>query len=140
VSGVTFLIPLFDKLLLPSKFLILLLFTDPLRPQSDTLPYPLLVHPPTKSLVLPSSHPSTLQFIDPSASSVLFDLEVAPSNRVSRRDEQELEPVSVENVAFNDAVQGSSRWMASVEGRQGDDVEGGGLVRNLKIWKWDGAK
>ena len=69
-----------------------------------------------------------------------FDLEVAPSNRISRRDEQELMPVAVELVAFSDAQDGESRWMATVEGRKGDEVEGGGLVKNLKIWRWDGSK
>jgi NET1-associated nuclear protein 1 (U3 small nucleolar RNA-associated protein 17) len=115
---------------------------DPLRPQGDVnVPYPLTIHPPTRAVVLPSSHSSTLQFVDPLSSSVLFDLEVAPSNRVSRRDDKELEPVSIEHVAFNDAIEnGHDRWMATVEGRKGDELEGGGLVKNLKIWKWQNEK
>lgn len=119
-----------------------MLISDPLRPQGDiNVPYPITIHPPTRAVVLPSSHSSTLQFVDPSSSSVLFDLEVAPSNRVSRRDDKELEPVSVEHVAFNDAIEnGHDRWMATVEGRKGDELEGGGLVKNLKIWKWQNDK
>lgn len=120
---------------------------DPLRPLSiassstdNTAPYPLVLHPSTQSLVVPSSHPSTLQFIDPLASSVLFDLEVAPSNRISRRDEKELDPVAVERVAFSQNQNGISKWMATMEGRKGDEVEGGGMVKNLKIWKWTGDK
>ncbi|WVF72330.1 hypothetical protein IAT40_007143 [Kwoniella sp. CBS 6097] len=109
---------------------------DPLRPTSATKAYPIALHPCTQSLVVPSSHPSTLQFIDPVASTVLFDLEVAPSNRVSRRDEKELEPVAVEKVAFSDAQDGKSVWMATMEGRNGDDMEGGGSIKNLKLWKW----
>jgi NET1-associated nuclear protein 1 (U3 small nucleolar RNA-associated protein 17) len=89
---------------------------------------------------VPSSHPSTLQFIDTASSSVLFDLEVAPSNRLSRRDEKELTPVAVEHVAFSGVQAGMSWWMASSESRQGEDIEGGGNVRNLKIWKWDNQK
>ncbi|WVO12741.1 hypothetical protein L204_100349 [Cryptococcus depauperatus] len=111
---------------------------DPLRPSSPTTPYPISLHPSTCALVIPSSHPSTLQFIDPISSTVLFDLEVAPSNRASRRDEKQLEPVRVEKVAFSEENDGKSIWMATVEGKEGDEVEGGGMVRNLKFWKWVG--
>jgi NET1-associated nuclear protein 1 (U3 small nucleolar RNA-associated protein 17) len=77
---------------------------------------------------------------------VLFDLEVAPSNRIARRDEKELEPVAVELVAFSgagpgeSAAHGQSEWMATIEGRQGDEYEGAGAVCNLKVWRWDGAR
>ncbi|ORY22761.1 hypothetical protein BCR39DRAFT_550862 [Naematelia encephala] len=107
--------------------------------RTPDMPYPLVLHPPTSSLVIPSSHPSTLQFVDPLASTVLFDLEVAPSNRVTRRDEQELQPVVVEKVAFSETADSKSRWMATMEGRQGDDAEGG-RVKNLKIWEWEGNR
>ncbi|WVW83264.1 hypothetical protein I302_105283 [Kwoniella bestiolae CBS 10118] len=113
---------------------------DPLRPTSSTTSYPFSLHPSTSSLVVPSSHPSTLQFIEPIASSVLFDLEVAPSNRVSRRDEKEIQPVSVEKVAFSGSQDGQSVWMATFESRTGDDMEGGGAVKNLKMWKWHDEK
>lgn len=109
---------------------------DPLRPTSKR-PYAMTVHPSSKALVVPSSHPSTLQFIDPLESSVLFDLEVAPSNRVSRRDDKELEPLAVEMVAFSAPRDGRSEWMATVEGRPADEVEGGGLVKTLKFWRWN---
>jgi NET1-associated nuclear protein 1 (U3 small nucleolar RNA-associated protein 17) len=112
---------------------------DPLRPTSKRA-YPLAVHPASKALVVPSSHPSTLQFIDPLESRVLFDLEVAPSNRVSRRDEKELEPVAVEMVAFSAVRDGRSEWMATVEGRPADEAEGGGLVKTLKFWRWNGDR
>lgn len=111
-----------------------------MRPKTETTPYPLSIHPSTSSLVIPSSHPSTIQFVNPLASSVLSDLEVAPSNRVSRRDERELEPVAVEHVTFSEPIDGQSKWMATVEGRKGDEVEGGGLVKNLKLWSWTGDK
>lgn len=103
-------------------------------------PYPLSVHPSTKALVLPSSHPSTLQWVDTAQSSVLFDLEVAPSNRVNRRDEKELEAVAVERVAFSAAVNGVAEWMATVEARRGDEYEGAGRVCVMKMWRWEGAK
>ncbi|KAL7422218.1 NET1-associated nuclear protein 1 [Cryptotrichosporon argae] len=121
---------------------------DPLRPVAADgsalapRPYPLAVHAPSRTLVLPASHPSTLQFIDPLAPAVLFDLEVAPSNRVSRRDDKELVPVAVERVAFSAASAGgaAAEWMATVEGRDADDAEGGGRVKTLKLWRWDGAR
>lgn len=112
---------------------------DPLRPTSNRI-YPIAVHPATKALVVPSSHPSTLQFIDPLASNVLFDLEVAASNRVSRRDDKHLEPVAVEHVAFSEPRDGRSEWMATVEGRRSDEREGGGYVKTLKFWRWSGDK
>lgn len=112
---------------------------DPLRPTTSG-PYPLAVHPSTKALVVPSSYPSTLQFIDPLASSVLFDLEVAPSNRVSKRDDKELSPIAVEHVAFSPPRDGRSEWMATVEGRKRDDDEGGGFVQTLKFWRWNGER
>jgi NET1-associated nuclear protein 1 (U3 small nucleolar RNA-associated protein 17) len=67
---------------------------------------------------------------------VLYDLEIAPSNRVSRRDDKELESIAVEHVAFSD----DGKWMASIEGREADEFEGGGGVKTLKIWHWDGTK
>ena len=115
----------------------LLTKSDPLRSFSDSIPYPFAVHPATGSLVVPSSHSSTVQFIDLPTSTVLFELEVAPSNRVSRRDEKEHKPVAVERVVFSAAHDGVSRWMATLEGRAGDEVEGGGAVKTLKIWRWD---
>jgi NET1-associated nuclear protein 1 (U3 small nucleolar RNA-associated protein 17) len=106
---------------------------DPLRPTSSS-PYPLAIQPGnTGHLVVPSSHPSTLQFIDLSSSTVTSDLEVAPSNRIARRDDKEVVPVAVEHIAF------TSTWMATIEGRQGDEAEGGGDVRTLKVWRNDGG-
>ena len=105
---------------------------DPLRPTTSS-PNPLAIQP-TGHLVVPSSHPSTLQFIDASSSSVSYDLEVAPSNRVARRDDKEIIPVAVEHIAF------TRHWMATIEGRQGDEAEGGGDVRTLKIWRYEGGQ
>jgi NET1-associated nuclear protein 1 (U3 small nucleolar RNA-associated protein 17) len=81
-----------------------------------------------------------LQFIDPQVPSVLFDLEVAPSNRVTRKEEREIEPVAVEKVAFSSKKHNQIEWMATMESRVGDLGEGGGAVRNLKIWKWLGER
>lgn len=43
-------------------------------------------------------------------------------------------------MAFSDMVSGASEWMATVEGRSGDEWEGGGEVRTLKLWRWDGER
>ena len=76
-------------------------------------PYPLAVQPHTGNLVLPSSHPSAIQFFSPAKDVHLLELEVAPSNRVANRqgDAKPLEPIRVERVAFSP----SGQWMATYE-------------------------
>lgn len=98
---------------------------------------PLAYHTPSSSLVLPSSHPSVIQFYQPSTSSVLFDLEVSPSNQVSKKEDKALEPVRVESVVFcADNGDGVIEWMATSETRDGDSDAGGGKARGIKIWQW----
>lgn len=63
---------------------------------------------------------------------MLFDLEVSPSNRVSRRDETRIEPIGVEQVAFSSNSEGQSRWMATYEGKAGTGASG-----VLKFWHFD---
>ena len=48
---------------------------------------------------------------------LVAELEVSPSNRVSRRDEKALQPSVVERVV----VSPSGEWMATVDVREGDD-------------------
>jgi NET1-associated nuclear protein 1 (U3 small nucleolar RNA-associated protein 17) len=112
---------------------------DPIYPAPLNRPVPLAFHIPSQSIVLPSSHPSTIQFFNPASNSVLFDLEVAPSNRVSRRDDAEVEPVRVERVVFYNGPSGKAEWMATSESRDGDEEEGGGRARAVKLWRWDGV-
>jgi NET1-associated nuclear protein 1 (U3 small nucleolar RNA-associated protein 17) len=99
--------------------------------------YPLAYHAPTKSLVLQSSHPTTLQFFQPSTSTLLFDLEVIPSNRVTRAD-KELNPIRVGSVVFSPATAHSEagQWMATYETRDPEEDQGAGLVRTIKLWFW----
>lgn len=111
--------------------------TDPVYRIPAEAPAPLAYHAPSGGVVLPGPHPSTIQFYDAASQSVLFDLEVAPSNRVSRKDDTEIEPVRVERVAFSHESNGRSAWMATSEGRDGDEREGGGKVRAVKVWRWD---
>ena len=91
----------------------------------------LFLHWPTSTLILPSSHPSSLQTYLPSTSTLISELEVSPSNRVSRRDETPVEPSRVERVATSS----SGEWMATIDSREGDEVFRGEVY--LKIWQWN---
>lgn len=102
---------------------------------------PLAIEPVTGQLVLSSGHPGSLQFLDAEDDRVMSELEVAPTNRVSRPDDTPLEPTRVEQVAFSQRpAQGGSgpaEWMATFERRKG----GGQLSSDLalKIWRWSTA-
>ena len=64
-------------------------------------------------------------------SKLLSELEVSPSNRISRRDEKALEPCRVEVSAVSD----SGDWMATLDTREGEDSFRGEVY--LKMWSWD---
>ncbi|EPQ60436.1 WD40 repeat-like protein [Gloeophyllum trabeum ATCC 11539] len=105
--------------------------TAPLGKHLTSFPVPLAYHGPTSSLVLPSSHPSSLQTYSPTQHKLLSELEVSPSNRVSRRDEKSLEPSRVLRVA----VASSGEWMATLDSREGDDTFHREIY--LKLWQWN---
>ncbi|KAI0686656.1 WD40 repeat-like protein [Cytidiella melzeri] len=92
---------------------------------------PLAAHGISSTLILPSSHPSTLQLYSPTTSKLLSELEVSPSNRISRRDEKALEPCRVEVSAISD----SGEWLATLDTREGDHSFRGEVY--LKLWSWD---
>lgn len=92
---------------------------------------PLAAHSISSSLILPSSHPSTLQTYSPLTSTLISELEVSPSNRISRRDEKTLEPCRVEFAATSD----SGEWLATVDTRPPVDGFRGEVY--LKLWWWD---
>ncbi|KAJ3556436.1 hypothetical protein NM688_g2023 [Phlebia brevispora] len=92
---------------------------------------PLAVHSLSSSLILPSSHPSTLQTYSPVTSKLISELEISPSNRVSRREDNPLEPCRVEQASVSEG----GEWMATVDGREGSG--GFGAEIYLKIWNWD---
>nr|VWO94276.1 Transcriptional repressor rco-1 [Ganoderma boninense] len=100
------------------------------RPSTSTS-VPLAVHFSSSTLILPSSHPSSLQTFSPSSSKLLSELEVSPSNRVSRRDDKPLQPARVERVVLSE----SGEWMATVDTRECDDVPHPEVY--LKVWQWD---
>ena len=81
-------------------------------------------------MILPSSHPSSIQLYSPPSSTLLSELEVSPSNRVSRRDEKPILPARVENVV----VSLSGLWMATVDSRVGDADFRPEVY--LKFWTW----
>lgn len=94
---------------------------------STTEPVSLAIHEASSCLVLPSSHPSSLQFYDPFTFVLKSELEVAPSNRVSRIYQEHVEPTRV----LSAVTCPSGRWLATVDARADADV-------HLKIWSWDG--
>ncbi|GAA5957100.1 hypothetical protein JCM21900_000793 [Sporobolomyces salmonicolor] len=98
-----------------------------------TAPTPLAYDQALKCLVLPSSHPSSLQFYSPSTDSQTLELEISPSNRVSSASDTPIEPTRVERVAFSaPAKDGRGYWMATVdEWRSGSYA----AVRQLKLWR-----
>lgn len=101
------------------------------RSFSKSVTAPLAVHNPSSTVLLPSSHPSSLQIYSPSTSTLLSELEVSPSNRVSRREDKPIEHSRVEHCI----VSPSGRWMATVDAREGGDEFRAEVY--LKFWAWD---
>jgi NET1-associated nuclear protein 1 (U3 small nucleolar RNA-associated protein 17) len=62
---------------------------------------------------------------------LVAELEVSPSNRVSRQEEKMLAPSRVERVVISP----SGEWMATIDRREGDESFRGEIY--LKIWWWD---
>ncbi|KAI0931755.1 hypothetical protein AcW1_000923 [Taiwanofungus camphoratus] len=100
------------------------------RPSTSTT-VPLAIHSLTSTFILPSSHPSSLQMYTISTSKLLAEIEISPSNKVSRRDEKPLEPSRVQRVVISD----SGEWMATVDSREPDGSFRGEVY--LKLWRWD---
>ncbi|QRV83282.1 WD repeat-containing protein [Ceratobasidium sp. AG-Ba] len=107
-----------------------------------TRPLPLAIHPRTNHILLPAAHPSSLQILARN-SALVGEIQVAPANRVSRRDEAPIEPVRVTLVAINGGREGKGKaaidesgasegeWMATVDSRPEGEVY-------LKFWRWNG--
>lgn len=110
---------------------------------ADT-PVPLSVHPASGNLVLLAGHPSSLQFYDPIKDVNTMELEVAPSNRVSRADDEQIEPTRVERVLFSpftsSKIAEAGEWMVTFDSRNLSDVQGEVEVvseSSLKFWRWN---
>lgn len=111
-------------------------------PASTTVP--LAVHPSTRNVVLLAGHPSSLQFYDPVKDANTMELEVAPSNRVSRVEDEQIEPTRVERVVFSPFLSAKTaeqgEWMVTFDSRNLSDVEGEVEViseSSLKFWRWN---
>ncbi|PWN42516.1 WD40 repeat-like protein [Ceraceosorus guamensis] len=105
--------------------------------QLISLPVPLATQPGTGTLIMPAGHPSSLQFYDPINDRHLAEIEITPSNRVSRPDDAPLEPTRVLKVTFSHGAHSDrtpADWMATYEARLLDELE---TERCLKVWKWD---
>ncbi|KAK0505679.1 WD40-repeat-containing domain protein [Armillaria luteobubalina] len=98
---------------------------------SKTTASPIVAHAATSTLILPSSHPSSLQIYSPTSSKFVSELEVSPSNRVARKDEKPLEPAKIERTV----ISSSGEWMATIDRREGDGHSHGEIY--LKFWWWD---
>lgn len=94
---------------------------------------PLAYHHLTSTLILSSSHPSSLQSFSLPSRKLVAELEVSPSNRVSRRDEAPLEPARVEQAVISE----SGEWLATIDTRRGDATFR--AESYLKLWWWDSS-
>ncbi|SJX64495.1 related to NAN1-U3 snoRNP protein [Sporisorium reilianum f. sp. reilianum] len=110
----------------------------------EDTPAPLAVHPASRNVVLLAGHPSSLQFYDSVKDVNTMELEVAPSNRVSRVDEEQIEPTRVERVVFSPFVSSKTaeagEWMVTFDSRNLSDMEGEVEVvskSSLKFWRWN---
>ncbi|OSX67273.1 hypothetical protein POSPLADRAFT_1051423 [Postia placenta MAD-698-R-SB12] len=97
---------------------------------SASSPAPLAVHFLTSALILPSSHGSTLQAFSPSSAKLLYELEVTPSNRVSRRDEKALEQPRVQHAVIDEL----GEWLVTIDWRESDETFR--AESHMKIWRW----
>jgi NET1-associated nuclear protein 1 (U3 small nucleolar RNA-associated protein 17) len=89
------------------------------------------VHRLTSTILLSSSHGSSLQIIMPSSLKLVSELEVAPSNRISRREDAPLSVATVDKAA----ISSSGDWMATVDSYDGSEATRPEV--HLKIWNWD---
>ncbi|KAJ8702240.1 NET1-associated nuclear protein 1 [Pleurotus ostreatus] len=103
---------------------------DPSSSTTHSNDAPLAIHRLTSTIVLPSSHPSSLQVYAPFSSELVSEIEISPSNRISRRDETPIEAYRVENTQ----ISASGEWMVTLDCRAGDENFRGDIF--LKFWKW----
>lgn len=118
----------------------------PGAPLPTNTPVPLAVHPANRNIVLLAGHPSSLQFYDPIKDTNTMELEVAPSNRVSRVEDEQIEPTRVERVVFSPFVSSKTaeqgEWMVTFDSRNLSDLDGEVEVvseSSLKFWRWSSA-
>ncbi|KAG8862952.1 hypothetical protein FRB96_000372 [Tulasnella sp. 330] len=92
----------------------------------------LAIHPQRNWIAMSSSHPASLQVYDPYISSLVFELDVAPSNRVAATNEDLiLTPCTIIHAAFSSQ---DGRWLATVDLREATVDSSANIT--LKIWSW----
>ncbi|CAO1631778.1 unnamed protein product [Sympodiomycopsis kandeliae] len=105
------------------------------------IPSPLAIEPVTRQAVFCGSYPSSLQFFDTLNDHIVSEIEVAPSNRVSRPEDTPLEPTRIERVAFSSQrasgqSNGQAEWMATIDSRNGGALSS---ELALKIWRYSSS-
>ena len=75
------------------------------------------------------------RFVAETLMPLILELEVAPSNRVSRSADKEVEPIRVEHAALGQG--GEDAWLATGEKKEEDEEEGAAEARSIKVWRWD---
>lgn len=104
--------------------------------QRGQIAKPLALDAAAGQLALLSGHPSTLQFIDVRTRAHIRDMEIVPSNRVSRPDEAVLTPPAVQHIAFSEPLRDAlhAEWMATVDDRDAGIYSS---ELSLKLWQWE---
>ncbi|KAH7334387.1 quinon protein alcohol dehydrogenase-like superfamily [Rhizoctonia solani] len=100
---------------------------------NPTRPFPLVSHSQSNRILLPAAHPASLQVLSRTGAgiSLVGELEVAPSNRISRKDETPIEPIRVGLVSLsNKGKETDAQWLATVDSRADAEIY-------LKFWKWN---
>ncbi|CUA69648.1 WD repeat-containing protein 75 [Xenopus laevis] [Rhizoctonia solani] len=100
---------------------------------NPTRPFPLVSHSQSDRIILPAAHPASLQILSRTGAgiSLVGELEVAPSSRISRKDETPIEPIRVRHVALSDKGKGTdAQWLATIDSRADTETY-------LKFWKWN---
>ncbi|QRW24650.1 3-ketoacyl-CoA-thiolase, peroxisomal protein [Rhizoctonia solani] len=102
---------------------------------NPTLPLPLVSNSQSNRILVPATHPASLQILSRTGAglSLVGELEVAPASRVSRRDETPIEPIRVGLVALSTKGKETDvQWLATVDSRADAEIY-------LKFWKWNNA-
>ncbi|CAE6472908.1 unnamed protein product [Rhizoctonia solani] len=102
---------------------------------NPTRPFPLVSHSQSNRIILPATHPASLQILSRTGAGInlLGELEVAPSSRISRKDETPIEPIRVGLVALsNKGKETDLQWLATLDSRADAEIY-------LKFWKWNNS-
>ncbi|KAJ3391817.1 WD repeat-containing protein 75 [Lobulomyces angularis] len=88
----------------------------------------LVVEPRNNNIVL--NGPGALQFYNPLSDSHILELEVAPRNKIAKREEKELIHPDITHISFSK----DGLWMATIDKRDDEEFQ---LEVYLKFWSFD---